>query len=98
MGVSYYECAGCEIGYRDDGEHVCYCDCGSGFHSRECGKLQNYGDWNDETESSRIDNDRNISCKICRKETENDYVLLRALLKHYNITRDQAFQIYKSQK
>lgn len=98
MGVSYYSCSGCDWGYRDDSEYVCTCDCGSSFHSRDCGKLQNYCDWNEETESHRIDDYKDITCKICRKETENDYVLLRALLKHYNLTREQAFQIYKNQK
>lgn len=98
MGVSYYSCSGCGDGFRDDSEYVCYCDCGSTFHSLECGKLQNYCDWNEEFESHRINNDRDITCVICRKEVANEHVLLHALLKHYNITGEQAFQIYKNQK
>lgn len=98
MGVSYYECAGCSFGYRDDSEYVRHCDCGSGFCSFECGELTNCGEWNDDNMSYHIDPEKDMTCKICRKEAENDYVLLQALLKHFNITREEAFEIYKNQK
>lgn len=98
MGVDYYSCAGCSFGFRDDDERVSYCECGNHFCNSECGKLQNYGDWNEETESHRVYDDLDITCKICRKETANDYVLFEALLAHYSITREDAFEIYKKQK
>jgi hypothetical protein len=45
-----------------------------------------------------IDDKTPITCVICRKESHNDYVLLQALLKHFNLTKAQAVKIYKGQK
>lgn len=42
MSVDYSQCDACGFGYRDDSEHVCYCDCGSHFCRYDCGKLGNY--------------------------------------------------------
>jgi hypothetical protein len=44
-----------------------------------------------------IDETKPITCVICRKEKENNDVLLEALLKHYKITRKQAIKIWKEQ-
>lgn len=98
MGVNYYTCSGCDIGYRDDSEYCAYCDCGNGFCSAECGGLKNYGEWKDKIESHAIDPEVDITCKICRKEAANDYVLLQTLLKHFCLTKEDALDIYKNQK
>lgn len=53
--------------------------------------------WENEGNFS-IDKSKPITCVNCRKEVENDSILLAALLEHYNLTRDQAVQIWKKQK
>lgn len=114
MGVDYYQCDGCDNGYRDDSEYACFCDCGSKFCNSVCGKLQNYYSFEDlerqkvdendprweelENGLNHIDKDKPITCCICRKEKYNHYVLFHALLRHYNITEEDAFEIYKKQE
>ena len=96
MSISYYRCSGCNSTYREDeGDR---CDCDYKFCDAECGVLHNYGEWNNDTESHRIDDDEDISCKICRMEYASNNTLFETLLKHFNITRKQAFDIYKDQK
>lgn len=109
MGVDYYQCDSCNLGYRDDSDTACSCDCGSMFCRHKCGKLENWAEMEEPEEDDpkyqawlngncRIDMDKPTTCVICRKEKENDRVLLYALFEHYGITRDQAFEIYKKQK
>lgn len=100
MGVDYYTCSNCGTGYRDDSEYCCYCDCGSNFCDDDCGKLKNFTyeyDEDDPEKGHAIVKGIPITCVICRKESANDYVLLEALLKHFKLTRKQAFKIYKNQ-
>lgn len=98
MGVDYFECDNCSLGFRDDSDYCVWCECGAKFHSKECGKLDNYGEWNDDEQTNRIDLDKDITCVCCRKEHATDYMLLQALLEHYHITRAQAVAIWKKQK
>lgn len=98
MGVYYHDCAGCVFGYADIDERIAYCECGSTFCSIECGKLFNHGEYDEVTKNYRIDDNLGITCKICRKEAVNDYVLFCALLKHFSLSREDAFEIYKKQK
>jgi hypothetical protein len=95
MGVDYYECHSCSHGFRDDSEYVFYCECGSHFCSVKCGEPTNYGEWNDDTESNRINNDEEITCVVCREEVFTDYALLQGLLKHFNIDREQAIELVR---
>jgi len=104
MGVDYYQCDGCDTGYRDDSEYACGCDCGGMFCSDICGKLTNFTyDFEDEDEDgdpgkgNAIDASAPITCVLCRAERATDFGLLSALLKHYKLTREEAFEIYKKQ-
>jgi hypothetical protein len=102
MGVDYYTCANCDFGYRDDSEYACFCECGNNYCRKDCGKLENYQDYSEETddneENCRIDKSLPITCVICRKEKSTDYAILEALLKHFKITRKQAEKIWKNGK
>lgn len=107
MGVDYYTCHGCNIGYRDDSPSACYCDCGNNFCNKDCGKLDNYEEILEEPDENslnyqdwidvnwRIYKDMPITCVICRNEKFTNYSLLCAVLKHFNITRDQAINIWR---
>ena len=115
MGVDYLQCDGCSSGFRDDDDYSVYCDCGSTFCTKNCGKLDNYYTYRDlqkqpdvkeddprweelDNGHNHIDKSKPITCCICRKEKYNHYVLLQALLQHYNLTEADAFEIYKNQK
>lgn len=109
MGVSYFTCDGCNIGYRDDSDFACYCDCGSNFCNKDCGKLDNYLDpssYQDLDEEDplyqdyidgdyHINKDKQITCVICRNESYTNSTLLDSLMKHFNITKEQVIDIWK---
>lgn len=96
MGVDYYQCANCNFGFRDDSDYCAWCECGNCFCSVECGKLSNYGEYNELHEGHRIDDNLDITCVICRNETYTEQTLLAAVLEHFNITREQAINIWRS--
>lgn len=109
MGVDYLQCNGCQTGYRDDSDYACYCDCGNSFCSKECGKLDNYEvlDEIDEDDpryqdyvdgECHIDKSKPITCVVCRYESYTDYVLLEAVIKHFNITKEIAINIWRAEK
>lgn len=97
MGVSYYTCDQCSFGFRDDSEYYRYCDCGHCFCSIECGKLLNVGDYNEDTDSYAIDENFPITCIFCRKESYTTFALFQSLLKHYNLSMEDAVKIWKDQ-
>lgn len=104
MGVDYYKCDSCDIGYRDDDESGCFCDCGGSFCSAQCGKLENFTyDYDEGEDDSSQGNGYAlikgvpITCVLCRLVKATDFGLLNALLKHYGITRERAFEIYKKE-
>lgn len=96
MGVDYYQCTGCSRGFRDDSEYCVFCECGNCYCSEECGKLDNYKEWNEETDSHRVDLEKDVTCTVCRNENYTDYTLLEAVCKHFNITRNQAVDIWRT--
>jgi hypothetical protein len=98
MGVDYYQCDKCSFGFRDDSDYCIYCECGAKFCSEECSKIENYGEWNEDEETFRIDINKDITCICCRKQHATDEMLFQALLKHFKITRNQAFKIWEKQK
>lgn len=99
MGVDYYTCDRCDHGFRDDSEYYRTCDCGYCFCSAECGKLQNIQEeYNEKTNTYALDENTPITCVFCRKEDSTTYDLFNALLKHYNISLDDAVKIWKDQK
>jgi hypothetical protein len=100
MGVDYYQCDSCDRGYRDDSEYAASCDCGGMFCSDTCGELENFTYEYDEEDGKghAVDASRPITCVLCRLQKATDFGLLAALLKHYGLTRDEAFEIYKKQQ
>lgn len=109
MGVDYYECDNCSVGFRDDSPYCVWCECGAKFHSVECGKLENYQVLEDIDEDDpryedyingecRIDVNKPYTCLICRKEVIRDEELLDFLLKRGNLTREQAVELYRNGK
>lgn len=103
MGVDYYECDSCTLGFRDDSDYCAYCQCGCKFCSVKCGNLDNYREEYEETEDNEfyqgdpIDPNKPITCVICRKEKHTVYGLLQALLTHFNITEEDAIKIWKNE-
>lgn len=105
MGVSYYECDACILGFRDDSDYCAYCECGSKFCSIKCGKLHNYREEYDEGETEeedryrgdRLDESSPITCVMCRKEKWTHYMLYQCLLKHFNLTEKEVIKIWKEQ-
>lgn len=105
---TYSTCDACNIDYRDDNDFVCHCDCGSHFCNKDCGKLENYLDplslqnleegdplyINYINEDYHI-NDKAITCIICRHEVFDNDSLLDALMKHFNLNKDQVIEIWK---
>jgi hypothetical protein len=106
MGVDYYQCAGCTTGYRDDSDYACYCDCGNNFCHQDCGELDNFTYEYDEGEDKdgeptgqgngyAVEKGKPITCVICRHEKYTDYTLLEAVIKHFNITKEIAINIWR---
>lgn len=97
MGVDYYECNKCGFGFRDDSEYCVYCDCGAHFCSKDCAnptyetrieKLKEFGSERD------YEYEACISCCVCNNEHCTDYALLQFLLGHFNISIDEAKELY----
>ncbi len=88
MGQSYFTCDVCDHGFSDHDENHTSCECGAHFCSKGCAIFfEDFGEDED-----------NSTCVICRKEKATDKILLNALLKHYKITQNQAFEIYRDQE
>jgi len=108
MGADYYTCDSCNMGYRDDSDFACNCDCGSNFCHKDCGKLENFTYEYDDPDcptgedyvegSHHVDEDLPITCTICRKEVATDYILLEVLLRKCNLTREQVMEMWKAEK
>ncbi len=94
MGVDYFTCAICGYNFPDCGEFVS-CDCGEHFCSWDCGRTD-YTIYNEKGEPTEEDGDK-CTCVICRKEDANNDILFEALLKHFNLTREQALEIWEKQ-
>jgi hypothetical protein len=89
MGVDYYTCQNCERNFPDCSYHFTCSGCEVMFCSDECGgraveEKSERGKWDDLT-----------SCVLCRMETATSDGLLNFLLKHFNLTRDQAMELYR---
>jgi len=89
MGIDYYTCAKCSDNFPDCSNHA-YCEkCENFFCSNDCARLKPI----DEEES-----EDNTNCCLCRKEHVTDYDLLYFLLKHCNLTKEDAINLYKDEK
>ena len=92
--------------YCDCGNSFCSFECGkltNHFTPEESDKVvMDEGDPRGEDIENNgnyhIDNAVKITCVICRKEVITDYVLIRGLLKHCNLTRQEAEEIIRNQE
>lgn len=91
MGVEFYPCAGCNEVWCDCGDFFSCSTCESTFCSEECGGRQviKAGEkrWQDET-----------TCVLCRRDRATDGDLLYFLLRKYNLTREEVFELYKKEE
>jgi hypothetical protein len=91
MGVDYYTCHNCERNFPDCMKFFTCTGCESHFCSDACGgkKVE------EESEDGHSYNDL-TSCFLCRKEIATEHDLLLFVLKHFNITREQAMELYRN--
>lgn len=80
MGVDFYTCAICKYNFPDCGDFV-RCECGKVFCSDECANM------------TYDENDEGF-CVICQKKNADDSTLLKFLLNHFNLTREQAVDMW----
>ncbi len=101
MSIDYYKCMNCSASYRADSHYGVECECESIFCSKECGKLENHQEWNEDEDQEwselvhRVDKSKPCTCILCRKEKYTDSMLLNSLLKRFNITKEQAINIWR---
>jgi hypothetical protein len=88
MGVDFLSCSTCSAGFPDCSYDCCYCSCGECFCSDECAMLD---DSNEDVE------DDETTCCICRGEHCTDRLLINFLLKRFNLTEEQAIDLYKKE-
>ena len=87
MGIDYYSCEHCGESFPDCGEYVsCNDDCGMMWCDDECAKEDGYRTEDEEDEYG----DPQHTCKYCRKEDATDYELVKFLLKHSGLSREEA--------
>jgi hypothetical protein len=98
MGVDYYTCENCSHNYPDCGYYFRCSGCESGFCSNECGGRQVI----EEESNDEVDDDSYheevTSCIFCRHEQYTTDMLLDAVIKHFNITREIAINIWRAEK
>ena len=83
MGVDFYACQICDETFPDCGNYF-GCECGAMFCSTKCGKPD-------------TEDENNPTCCLCRKDEATDYVLLKFLLKHVKMTRNQVLEMYRNE-
>lgn len=92
MGVDFYTCRNCDETFPDCGDFRSCEYCGRFYCSPECADLQYLT-----SEDADEEND-NKNCVICRKEIPDVPSIYEALLKHFNITEEQAFNIWRADR
>lgn len=96
MSIDYYSCAICGHNFPDCGDYVSCEHCFNHFCSKKCAKMA-YAELDEEADIDNNEEEEYPHCCICRKEAANDYILLEALLRHFNLTREQALEIWQKQ-
>jgi hypothetical protein len=90
MSIDYFSCAVCGKSFPDCSSYCRSCDgCGNWLCSDKCAKLLPVSEDNDNDEKD---------CCICRDEIASDSRLLECLLHHFNITKEQAIEIWQKEK
>jgi hypothetical protein len=92
MGVDFYTCQNCERNFPDCSYFFTCTQCEHMFCSDKCGGKKV------EKEDPKGDSYNDLtSCFLCRKEIAADYQLLKFLLGHFNLTREQAMELYRGE-
>ncbi|HVI40874.1 MAG TPA: hypothetical protein VM577_09455 [Anaerovoracaceae bacterium] len=90
MGVDFYSCAQCGECFPDCGPYFTCSSCEQMFCCDECGvrKVEQPGEkrWQDVT-----------SCLLCRKEDVTDSTLLYFVLNKFNLSYEEAVELYKKE-
>jgi len=89
MGVDFYTCEYCGEAFPDCGEYV-HCDeCWRHWCCEECA----------EKDGAVYKEDGDVeSCKYCRCEDVDDYVLVAFMLRYFNTTREDMVKQYFNTK
>ena len=90
MGVDYYTCAACDETFADCSYYFTCSECETMFCSDKCGGKQIV---KTDPDGKRYNDD--TSCVMCRKEDAKPYKLLSFILAHFNMTYDQAMDLYR---
>jgi len=94
MGVDFYACANCGRTFPDCGYYFSCYTCNHHFCSNDCGGREVEQDPNDPDGTKGYE--EITTCILCRKEDATDYQLLKFLLNHFKITREQAMELYRN--
>lgn len=97
MGVDFYTCANCAYNYPDCGDYFRCSGCEEGFCSDKCGGRQIIEEESDEEVDDEHYKEELTSCILCRKESVTDNTLLHFLLNKFNLTYEQALELYKKE-
>jgi len=95
MGVDYYTCQACSHNFPDCGHYFTCGTCENMFCDEECGKKEYVLD-EDGCEQENEWGGELTSCILCREEVATDSDLLRVILGHFKIDREQAMEIYRN--
>lgn len=95
MGVDFYVCDNPQCGetYADCGPcPQCY-GCGKSFCSKECAQLQVVNE-----EDSKLYDDAETTCVLCRHEVVCDEDLVKFLLKRSGLSYDRAVELWRGEQ
>lgn len=90
MGVDFYACDNCGDTFPDCGDYF-RCDCEAKFCCTECGGYKSVEPEED------VDDHEVITCIHCRMESATSDDLLHFLLKKFDLTHDQAMEMYRKE-
>jgi len=97
MGIDFYACDNCGETFPDCGDYF-RCDCGDKFCSTECGDSKVVEPASSDDEDDDSYREEVTTCMHCRLESATSYDLLLFILAKFNMTYDQAMDLYKAQK
>lgn len=98
MGVDFYTCENCGYNFPDCGSYFSCSGCDARFCSNECGGRQVIEEESEDEVDDEHYHEELTSCVLCRKETATSHELLHFLLGHFNITYEQAMELYRKEK
>jgi hypothetical protein len=92
MGVDFFPCANCGESICDCGDYVrCGDDCGRRWCCEKCALEDGFSKYDEELGEYSSDFK---TCKYCRDEELEDYILVDFLLKRAKLTRKKAIKLF----